>query len=87
MAYLDKLVFEFNNSEKCKIYPSMIGFDHDEFRNMVRDELTYYGFERKELAIILSCTQNHIDSLMDKGMQFTFQEIKILIKRFNFYEP
>lgn len=68
------------------IIPSMIGFDHDEFRSMLREEFTFYGYERAEIVFKLyGVNLARLDGLMDRGYEFTFDEFRQFNKLFNFY--
>jgi hypothetical protein len=67
--------------EQFEIHESIIGFDHVEFRERIRDELSYLGLELHELASKCYITTSRMNYVINtKSSQFFPEEIKSIKK-------
>jgi hypothetical protein len=67
--------------ERFEIEESIIGFDHNDFRKRILDELSYLGMEYSELASKCYVGTSRITYLMNtKNSEFLPSEIKSIKK-------
>ena len=67
--------------EQFEIHESMIGFDHVDFRERIRDELSYLGLELHELASKCYISVSRMNYVINtKNSQFLPNEIKAIKK-------
>lgn len=66
--------------ERFEIQESIIGFNHSEFRDRIKHELSYLGLEPYELASKCYISSNRIYYLMIKGKEFLPNEISAIKK-------
>ncbi len=68
------------------IIESMIGFDHVKFKDMIRIEAAYYGYDYELIGAKVYMRPRRMRILMStKDLEFKYEEIKELNKLFNFY--
>ena len=66
--------------EQFEIQESIIGFNHTEFRERIKHELSYLGLEPYELASKCYISSNRMYYLMQKGKEFLPNEIASIKK-------
>lgn len=66
--------------ERFEIQESIIGFDHLDFRNRIKHELSYLGLDYTELGLKCYINSNRINSLLQKNIEFLPNEIKSIKK-------
>lgn len=66
--------------ERFEIQESIIGFNHTEFRERIKHELSYLGLEPNELASKCYISSNRMYYLMQKGKEFLPNEIASIKK-------
>ncbi len=66
--------------EQFEIQESIIGFNHSEFRDRIKHELSYLGLEPYELASKCYISSNRMYYLMQKGKEFLPNEIASIKK-------
>ena len=66
--------------ERFEIQESIIGFNHSEFRDRIKHELSYLGLEPYELASKCYISSNRMYYLMQKGKEFLPNEIASIKK-------
>jgi len=52
--------------QKAEIYESMIGFEHNSFRNRIKDELAYSGETREQLSKNCHIKLDRLKYLLEK---------------------
>lgn len=67
--------------EKFIIYESIIGFNHQEFRLRIIDELNFLGMQKEELAQSCYIGSERLKSLLLNKMDFLPSEISEISKR------
>ncbi len=66
--------------ERFEIQESIIGFDHTEFRERIRHEMSYIGLETYELASKCYISLNRLQYVMSRGKEFLPNEIASIKK-------
>ncbi len=66
--------------ERFEIQESIIGFDHESFKDRIRHEMSYIGLETYELASKCYISLNRLQYVMSKGKQFLPNEIASIKK-------
>jgi len=66
------------------IIESSIGFDNEDFRNRIQDELNFLGMEWSELAESCYLKRERIYELMKGNSEFEYYEINVISKRLGF---
>lgn len=67
--------------ERFIIEESIIGFDHNEFRERILDELSYLGLDLQELALKCRVDVSRMSYVMNKrNSEFLPEEIKQIKK-------
>jgi len=66
------------------IIESSIGFDNDDFRNRILDQLQFLGLEWAELAESCYLKRERIYSLLKGTEEFEYYEINVISKRLGF---
>lgn len=66
--------------ERFIIEESIIGFDHNNFRERIKGELSYLGLELYELASKCYISSSRMSYIMNKNTQFLPSEINSIKK-------
>ena len=85
-TYESKMNFSKKRLEEPKYITiqSIIGFNHQDFTQRIREELEFIGLEQTELAKSLYMTQDRISRLLHNRTQYTSDEIFRISKRLGF---
>lgn len=66
--------------ERFEIEESIIGFNHDDFRSRIKEELAYLGMDYSELALKCYINSSRMMSLLTKNVKFLPNEISPIKK-------
>ena len=85
-TYESKMNFSKKRIEESKYITiqSVIGFNHKDFTQRIREELEFIGLEQIELAKSLYMTQDRMSKLLHNKTQYTSDEIFRISKRLGF---
>ena len=85
-TYESKMNFSKKRIEEPKYITiqSVIGFNHKDFTQRIREELEFIGLEQTEFAKSLYMTQDRMSRLLHNKTQYTSDEIFRISKRLGF---
>ena len=85
-TYESKMNFSKKRLEEPKYITiqSVIGFNHKDFTQRIREELEFIGLEQTEFAKSLYMTQDRMSRLLHNKTQYTSDEIFRISKRLGF---
>ena len=85
-TYESKINFSKKRLEEPKYITiqSVIGFNHKDFTQRIREELEFIGLEQTEFAKSLYMTQDRMSRLLHNKTQYTSDEIFRISKRLGF---
>ncbi len=63
------------------IKESIIGFNHNDFRIRILEELSYLGYEKEEFAKAIFIKNHRMLDLLNKSVEFTFEEVDKIKKK------
>jgi hypothetical protein len=66
--------------EQFEIHESIIGFNHSDFRDRIRHEMSYIGLDAFELASKCYVSENRMQYLLAKNVEFLPNEISSIKK-------
>ena len=85
-TYESKMNFSKKRIEEPKYITiqSVIGFNHKDFTQRIREELEFIGLEQTEFAKSIYMTQDRMSRLLHNKTQYTSDEIFRISKRLGF---
>jgi len=83
-VYFDSNINGLKKPQDEIIIESSIGFDNEDFRNRIQDEINFLGMEWSELAESCYLKRERIYELMKGNAEFEYYEINVISKRLGF---